>query len=68
MVAIHPLILLRGTPEEVNGRIYKVAGGLCFLKVEVVNMSYCLILYVLSFWVLKKWMHSIPKSLKFLIV
>ena len=68
MVVIHPLILLRGTPEEVNGGKCEAAGGLSFLEVDMADVFHCLVPYTLTFWVPRRWRPSIMKSLQFPVV
>jgi hypothetical protein len=51
VVVIGPLILLRGTPEEVNGGKCKAMGGLFFLEVDMADVIHCLVPYTLTFWV-----------------
>ncbi len=68
MVVICPLVLLRGTPEEMKGGKCEAAGGLSFLEINMADVCCCLDPDTLLFWGLRRRWHSIMKSLQFSVV
>jgi len=68
MVVVCPLVLLRGTPEEMKGGKCEAAGGLSFLEIDMADMCHCLDPDTLLFWEPRRRWPSIMKSLQFLVV
>ena len=68
MVVVYPLVLLRGTPEEMKGGKCEAAGRLSFLKVDMADVCCCLDPDTLLFWEPRRRRPCIMKSLQFSVV